>query len=55
MADYLLNIDEVVGQIVPNVYISRITVDNNAGFAQGAFQQNPHIDPPAGSNLIEGQ
>ena len=58
MANYTINLEETIGKFVPNIYISRITLENNAGFALGRFQKNPHIDPNASevaAGIVEGE
>ena len=54
MPNYTINPNQIVGRIIPNVYISKITLQNE-GFQQGGFQENPHIDPPRGSGIKEGE
>ena len=51
MANYIINPNEVVGMLIPTVYISRITLEK-AGFIQSNFQDNPHIDPSPGGKTM---
>ena len=51
-----MNPEEVVGTIIPNVYISRITLESG-GFVQSSFRDNPHIDPTQAqknAGIVEG-
>ena len=54
MVNYAINLEQTIGKFLPNVYLNRITLDNNAGFTQNRFQDNPHIDPLRASNTVEG-
>jgi len=50
--------EQVIGEFLPTVYISRITLKNNGGYVQSSFQENPHIDPSPSqlaAGIIEGE
>ena len=53
MTNYIINPEEIIGTTIPNVYISRITLEGG-GFTQSRFQDNPHIDPNPNSEITEG-
>jgi len=52
MSNYVINPEQTVGQFLPNVYISQITLRSDTGYSLNEI--NPHIDYPGEGTQIRG-
>jgi len=52
MTSYAINPSQTVGEFLPTVYISKITLRSDAGYTKNEI--NPHIDYPGEGNITRG-